>query len=91
MTTTTCEFNSPRTWENIPPISKLEYWNYSQIICNSIDDKPEIFNLIQNPDTGGEFYIQKTLNYGEAMILWFLTLFSFYLIFKTAYNFFWKK
>ena len=47
--------------------------------------------LIQNTTTSAEFYLDKSLNYGEAIIIWFLTIFTFYIIFRTAYNFFWKK
>ena len=81
-----CQFNSPRTWENLEPTNKLDFWNYSEWTCWS--EKSE---LIQNSETGAEFYLDKTLTYGEAMILWFLTIFTFVLIFKIAYNFFWKK
>jgi hypothetical protein len=65
------------TWKN---------WNYSEITCFSSTTE-----LISNQSTGGKFYLDKTLNYGDAILIWFATLFTFYLIFKTAYNFFWKK
>lgn len=81
-----CEFTSPKTWENIMPESKTDFWNYSEFICWS--NKSE---LIENTTTGAEFYVVKSLTYGEAMILWFLTIFTIILLFKTAYNFFWGK
>lgn len=95
MTTTTCKFLKPFYWNNsekeLQPLEEDSaqpnpIWNYSEIIC---DD--EVLTLIKNETTDGEFYVQKTLTYGEAMILWFLTIFAFYLIFKTTYNFFWGK
>lgn len=46
---------------------------------------------IQNSETGAEFYLDKTINYGDILIVWFLTIFGIFLIFKSAYNFFWKK
>lgn len=69
---------------------------YGQIVYVNYDLKERIEEnlktaLIKNETTGAEFYVEKTLTYGEAMILWFLTLFAFILIFKIAYNFFWGK
>ena len=52
---------------------------------------PNPVTLIKNENTGAEFMVDKTLSYGDAILIWFATLFAFYLIFKTAYNFFWKK
>jgi len=81
-----CQFYSPRTWENLEPTSKTDIWNYSEWNCWS--GKSE---LIQNSETSAEFYVEKTLNYGDALILWFLTIFLIGYLFKFAYNFFWKK
>jgi hypothetical protein len=67
-------------------LTRSEIWNFSEQVCFSSTTE-----LISNPTTGGKFYLDKTLDYGQAIIIWFLTIFSFYLIFKTAYNFFWKK
>ena len=81
-----CEFSSPKTWENLAPTSKTDFWNYSEVICWS--NRSE---LIENETTGAEFYVDKTLSYGEAMVLWFLTIFTILFIFKITYNFFWGK
>lgn len=92
---TNCEFSEPVYW-SIPDQALLPLtngfvsgrnWNFLKQNCSSTD----VYTLIENKDTGASFYVEKTLNYGEAMILWFLTMFSFYLIFKSAYHFFWKK
>ena len=90
-----CIFYDPVYWdkdiEELLPlnsqITKFENWNFSKSICTSTD----VYTLVQNNETGAEFYVQRTLTYGEAMILWFLTIFTIVLIFKTAYNFFWGK
>ncbi len=47
--------------------------------------------LISNENTGADFFVDKTLSYGDAVIIWFLTIFSVFMIFKVVYNFFWKK
>lgn len=63
-------------------------FEYSQIECET----PEIYELIQNENySDREFYIQKTLTYGEAILIWFLTIFFVFLIAKTIFNLFWEK
>ena len=95
MITTTCEFYNPYYFDvstkELLPFNDGDSgtaWNYKSWNCTSTDNQ---FTLIQNSETGAEFYVDKTLNYGEAMILWFLTIFLIVLIFEKAYNFFWKK
>lgn len=75
-----CEFFEP---VNLGGEAKPD-WEFSKFIC-----EPEIFELIVNQDR--EFFIQKTLTYGEAIIIWFLTLFIIVLTAKMIFNFFWKK
>lgn len=95
MVTTTCEFYNPYYFDiatkTILPFDTeagTQYWNFGSMRCSTTDSK---IALIENAETGAEFYVEKTLNYGEAMIIWFLTIFLIAMIFKTAYNFFWKK
>lgn len=86
MVTTSCQFlNSVNLGDGAKPD-----FEFSEMICTSTEN-PNIYSQIENSTTGAEFFVQKTLTYGEAMILWFLTLFAFYLIFKTVYNYFWGK
>jgi hypothetical protein len=47
--------------------------------------------LIQNTTTGAEFYIEKTFSYGDAVVVFFLTLFLIFGIAIGVFNFFWKK
>jgi len=52
----------------------------------------DLYELVINenyPDR--QFYIQKTLTYGEAIIIWFFTIFAIFTIFKTVFNFLWRK
>lgn len=63
-------------------------FEYSELNCTSTP----IYELITNenyPDR--QFYVQKTFTYGEAIVIWFLTLFAIFLISKTIYNFLWQK
>jgi hypothetical protein len=60
-------------------------WAYSEMTC--LDPR---FELIQNASTGAEFYIEKTINYGEAVFVVFATLFAIYLICISFWRFFWK-
>lgn len=86
--TTNCQFGIP---VNLGDGGKPD-WEFSEINCTSTGNPDGlIYSLIQNSETGAEFYLEKTLNLGDAIIIWFLTIFSFYLIFRIAYNFFWKK
>lgn len=65
---------------------ELPDWEYSKISC-----EPEINEIITSSTTEANFYIQKTINYGEVIIIWFLTLFTIVLICKIIFNFLWKK
>jgi len=65
-------------------------FEYSEINC--VSTPGAIFELISNesyPDR--QFYVQKTFTYGEAIVIWFLTIFAIFLIAKTVFNFLWKK
>jgi hypothetical protein len=81
-----CEFLNPVNFLGEAPTTSTEIWNFKNLNCSST-----LFAQIQNPDTGAEFYVQKTLTYGEAIEIWFLTMFSFYVIFTAVYKFFWRK
>jgi nucleoside permease NupC len=61
-------------------------WAFSKVAC----DDPH-YELIQNASTGAEFYIGKTMTYGETIVVVFLTLFSILLICSLIWRFFWKK
>lgn len=92
-----CNYSNPVWWDRntqeFMPLLGSEadestVWNFQEKNCTTTDD---VYTLIQNSTTGAEFYLNKTLTYGEAMILWFLTLFAIVFIFQKAYNFFWGK
>jgi len=66
-------------------------FEFSEIDCE-VSTPDAIFELVTNESyPGREFYVQKTLTYGEAIVIWFLTIFAIFLIAKTIFNFLWKK
>jgi len=78
-----CEFNSPRTWENLPPVSKTEYWNYSQVKCYSeivepITDGTSTFNLV------------KTFSFGDFFLIFFFVVLILALMFDFIFRFVYK-
>ena len=81
-----CEFNEPKTWENLPPTSKLDFWNYSEIKCYS-----EISEIISNPaNTTSTFYLNKTFSYGDFFIIFFLSVFTLFFLFNFIIKFIYK-
>lgn len=92
-----CEFLEPIYWnkelqEFVPVVGgnaldlKDTTWNFTKMIC----DEGLTLELVQGTDDR-EFFVQKTLTYGEAIIIWFLTLFLVGLTAKIIFDFFWKK
>lgn len=49
------------------------------------------FQLVSNTSTGAEFYLEKTMSYGQALIIFFFTLFTISFICLVIWRFFWKK
>jgi len=76
----TCQFENPIVSENGD-------WEYSTFTC----DNPDLYTLVENETTGASFYAQKTLSYGDSLILWFLSIFAICLIVKIIFNFFYHK
>jgi len=86
-----CELESPRTWENISPVDERDFWQYSQIYCQSDDVKLFENTLIQNIETGAEFLVKKSVSYGDFLIITFLMIFLIWGIMKFLINFFIPK
>lgn len=67
-------------------------FEFSKILCEISTPESSIFELVVNENyPAREFYVQKTFTYGEAIVIWFLTIFAIFLIAKTVFNFLWKK
>lgn len=80
-----CRFSEPI---NLNPASTSNFVDYefSKLICSSTQ-----IELISNSTTGAEFYLSKTINYGDAILFWFLTLAFLFGIFTFIFKTFWKK
>ena len=90
-----CQFSEPVNLE-IPP--KYD-WEFSKIECLELEPAgtpptttEEIYDLVINPDfPERNFFVEKTFSYGDALIVFFLTLFFVFFVAKGVFNFFWKK
>ena len=68
--------------------STTESWAFSKLECGNSSTT----ELIVNPDfPERSFFVEKTFSYGDAVIVFFLTLFLIFLIASAIFNFFWKK
>jgi len=76
-----CEFNDPIDLNGPGETPDFEY---SKMSCQATSTDPTLA-LIKNTETGSEFYLSKTLNYGDLFLIFFLTIFLVFGIWK----FFW--
>lgn len=76
-----CQFSNPVNYTGSPPAAG-EPFAFSGMTCS--DDK---FSLITNGNTGSNFYINKTLSYGDILILFFFIIFFAYGVFRFMWNF----
>jgi len=79
-----CELQSPLNWEGETPTSSADFWQYSEIKCESQNIE---IDLIENATTGGEFFIKKSVSYGDFLIIVFLMIFLVFGILKFLSNF----
>lgn len=82
-----CEFSNPVNLLGEPAEILKDPWNFKNMVCNE-DPK---FELIQNTETGAEFYVNKTLSYGELLIVIFLSIFLIFSIIKFLWNFIFQE
>lgn len=73
-----CQFSTPINLgtEETPD------WAYSEMTCEFSE-----IELIENATTGAEFYISKTIGYGDILIITFLMLFLIFGILKFLTDF----
>jgi len=89
-----CVFSDPTTFDGTPAETKQDFWAYRQSDCEivcQVPDDPTI-ELVENPvmpDRG--FYVDKTFSYGDALMMWFFTLFLIFVISTAVFNFLWKR
>lgn len=80
-----CLFNNPVNFSGAPATAG-EQFAFSAMTC--VDDK---FQQYTQAGTGSaNFYLQKTISYGDVLTLIFFTFFLCAIIFKLLWNFVWK-
>ena len=86
-----CEFNDPQVFDGSPPLTKQDTWNYSSMICETSDATTSIKflknELIQNASTGAEFFVEKSVSYGDFLMITFLMIFLIFGIMKFLIGF----
>lgn len=75
-----------------------EGWELVEVVRNFPDQAVKHFylkkgttnqyTLIENSETGAEFYLDKSFTYGEAIIITFITIFFFAFLGKIIFNYF---
>lgn len=75
-----CDFKTPVNLETLPKYD----WEYSEMDCDFTASTTE---LIENTSTGAEFYINKSVSYGDFLVLTFLMLFLIFGITKFLIDF----
>ena len=94
-----CEFSEPVHWDpeeeafcpscaSSPP---FEDWNFSKMTCSGSGSETSTqeltYELIENAQTGSDFYLSKSLSYGDIFIVFFLMCFVVFGIFNFLTNF----
>lgn len=77
-----CIFSNPVNAMGETPATGDNYFVFSKMSCVS-DTK----TIIQNESTGANFYIDKTLNYGDIILIAFFIIFLIFGVFKFVWNF----
>lgn len=90
-----CEFSQPTTFDGTPALTKQDFWQFSKITC-STDTGPieagPVYELVQNKDyPTRQFFVDKSMSYGDSLIVLFLTIFLFWAIAEKIINYFWKR
>lgn len=80
-----CDYTIPFNSEGNPP-AVGEIWNYSHASCT----QSSLF-LLQNPETGAEFYLQKTMSYGDLLLIIFVSIFLVWGIVRFLWNFVYER
>ena len=73
-----CQFSEP-----IDIGSSTPDWEYSKVDCECYNSTTE---LVANLDTGAEFYLRKTISYGEFLISTFLLILVVAFIIKIIFD-----
>lgn len=94
-----CQFSNPFYWNNIAKqlmpldetVARLDAWNYSTMICTNDNLDQYTFQQYVNPTNGANFYLQKSLSYGDILVIFFLVFCFVAIVFKLIWNFNFNK
>jgi len=81
-----CEFSEPVNYLGTPA-GEGEFWNFKILTCDTPSSGPLTFELITNDSTGAEFFIEKTLSYGDLLLIIIISIGLIILISKLLWNF----
>lgn len=80
-----CESSNPVDYEGNAP-EPGELWHFKDIQCTSDQTV-----LLSSSDTDAEFYLNKTLDYGQIVLIIILSIALIFGILNFLWNFFFKK
>jgi len=74
-----CQFSNPKDYQGIAPTTEKDIWAYSEMNCvGSLDFStstlPVNFEKIISQDQEKEFYLEKSISYGDFLITSFFIL-----------------
>jgi hypothetical protein len=72
MQITNCDFSNPVLFNGNPPENKADAFNFSTLACTTTDASTE---LIESTATTTSFYLDKSISYGDFLVVVFLMLF----------------
>ncbi len=76
-----CEYITPKTFNGETPTTTTDFWQYSQLNCSTTQ-----YDLMENASSGTSFFLDKTINYGDVLIVAFLMIFLIFGIVKFVSN-----
>jgi len=79
-----CEFS-----EAIDLGVDMEDWEFTKMNCLLTPE--ETLTLIKSENTDAEFYLEKTINYGDIILIVFLSIFTIAIICKWIGEFVFKR
>jgi len=86
-----CELSDPTTFDGTPAETKQDFWQFSVMECETTDASTSINflknELIQNATTGAEFFVDKSVSYGDFLVITFLMIFLIFGIMKFLIGF----
>jgi len=80
-----CEFNTPVNCQGQSP-TEGEPFQFQFASCSN-----ETLFYLQNPSTEAEFYLDKTISYGDTILITLFTILIIFGIFKFVWNFVWAE